>query len=81
MKREIKKLGQLKIQANYIRLARVEQAIIDALIKNHEVAKVNANLCNDFVEGKLKQSEYSFFVADEPLTGVNRFEKLIIKLK
>ena len=37
--------------------------------------------CNDFVESKLKQSEYRFFVADEPLTGVNKFEKLIIKLK
>ena len=81
MKREIKKLGQLKIQANYMRLARVEQIMLEALIKNHEVVKINTDLCNDFVESKLKQSEYSFFVADEPLTGVNKFEKLIIKLK
>jgi len=65
MKREIKKPEDLRMQADYNRLGRVEQIIIDAIINNKDVVPIQDHLMSDFVLKKLKSSGYVVEVIKE----------------
>jgi len=65
MKKEIKKLEDLRIQANYNRLGRIEQIILEAIINNKYIVHIKDHLINEFVLEKLKKSGYIVEVIEE----------------
>ena len=61
MKREIKTLEQLKLQADYMRLGRVEQAITEALIENNKKVVLKNCLASEFVQSQLGNAGYKHY--------------------
>lgn len=61
MQRTIKTLDQLKIEADYRRLGRVEQAILEAIVEDQYGVDVQDSWLSEFVQAKLIAAGYAFY--------------------